>query len=224
MKTVLFTMRSGWKLFGPALAVLAMPALALAAEGSADQGIPNLGMSPGEPQVRSATPSVPFGIKPSEAKENVLDFHGYILMPAHLGLHERETTMAGQSDTVLHSPPLMAQDLRDFEYTGVVPSPWLQLNFLYGNQSVYATAILAGTSAMDGSGYFNPVDQFGVHGGDRGGRGRGTAAGDRARDAEGRAARRRRARRQARADQPRRGAIGGDAHARRLPALRPATR
>ncbi len=163
MKTVLFTMRSGWKLFGPALAVLAMPALALAAEGSADQGIPNLGMSPGEPQVRSATPSVPFGIKPSEAKENVLDFHGYILMPAHLGLHERETTMAGQSDTVLHSPPLMAQDLRDFEYTGVVPSPWLQLNFLYGNQSVYATAILAGTSAMDGSGYFNPVDQFGVN-------------------------------------------------------------
>ena len=152
------TMKSGLL-----LAVLAMPAVALAAEGSADRELPNLGLSPGDPQVRSPTPSVPFGIRPAEAKENTLDFHGYLFMPAHVGLHERDTTTVGQSGTVLHSPPLMAQDLRGFEYTGVVPAPWLQMNFLYGNSTLYATAILAGTSAMDGSGYFNPVDQFGVN-------------------------------------------------------------
>jgi hypothetical protein len=146
-----------------ALAAVAMPALALAAEGSAVSEIPRLGMSPGEPQVRSPTPSVPFGIKPAEAKGNVLDFHGYLLLPAHLGLHKRDNPTAGQSSTVLHSPPLMAQNLRAFEYTGVVPAPWLQLNFLYGNSTVYATAVIAGTSAMDGAGYYNPVEQMGVN-------------------------------------------------------------
>jgi hypothetical protein len=139
-----------------------MPALALAAEGSADKEIPRLGLSPGDPQVRSATPSVPFGIQPANSKENVLDFHGYLLLPAYLGVHERPTTSEGQSKTVLHSPPLMAQDLRSFEYTGALPSPWIQLNLLYGNSLVYATAILVGTSAMDAAGYDNPVDQIGV--------------------------------------------------------------
>ena len=149
---------------GLVLAVLAMPALALAAEAGAEREIPRLGLSPGDPQVRSATPSVPFGIQPAESKKaNVLDFHGYMLMPAHLGLHERDPLSDAQSGTVLHSPPLMAQNLRSFEYTGVVPSPWLQMNFLYGNSSVYATAILVGTSAMDGSSYYNPVEQFGVN-------------------------------------------------------------
>lgn len=189
MKTVLLAHGSGWKSRGerPALpdshhrgrgwepfegarvlglillALLARPALATAAEGSADQGIPILGLSPGEPQVRSATPSIPFGARPAESKELVLDFHGYLLLPACLGVHERENPSAGQSSTVLHSPPLMAQDLRSFDYTAVVPTPWLQLNFLYGNSTLYATAVLAGTSAMDAAGYYNPVDQFGVN-------------------------------------------------------------
>ena len=140
-----------------------MPALALAAEGSADKEIPRLGMSPGDPQVRSATPTLPFGIQPANAKENVLDFHGYLLLPASLGFHDRDSTTAGQSSTVLHSPPLMAQDLRQFEYTGVVPTAWIQLNLLYGNSTVYGTAILAGTSATDGAGYFDPTTQMGVN-------------------------------------------------------------
>jgi hypothetical protein len=145
------------------LALLAMPGLATAAEDSADQGIPTLGLSPGEPQVRSATPAIPFGARPAESKELVLDFHGYLLLPAYLGVHERENPTAGQSSTVLHSPPLVAQDLRSFDYTAVVPAPWLQLNFLYGNSTLYATAVLAGTTAMDAAGYYNPVDQFGVN-------------------------------------------------------------
>jgi hypothetical protein len=139
-----------------------MPALALAAEGSADKQIPRLGMSPGDPQVQSATPSLPFGFQPANAKENVLDFHGYLLLPASVGFHDR-TDATGQSGTVLHSPPLMAQDLRQFEYTAVVPTPWIQLNLLYGNSTVYGTAILVGTSATDGAGYFDPTTQMGVN-------------------------------------------------------------
>jgi len=145
------------------LALLAMPAPALAAEAGVAREIPRLGLSPGDPQVRSPVPSIPFGIRPADSKANVLDFHGYLLLPAHLGLHEREDPSVGQSGTVLHSPPLMAQNLRRFEYTGVVPAPWLQLNFLYGNSTVYATAVIAGTSAMDGAGYYNPVEQAGVN-------------------------------------------------------------
>jgi hypothetical protein len=140
-----------------------MPALALAAEGSADKEIARLGMSPGDPQVRSAAPTLPFGIEPANAKENVLDFHGYLLLPASLGVHDRQTTDASQSSSVLHSPPLMAQDLRKFEYTGAVPTPWLQLNLSYGNSTVYGTAVLVGTSAMDGAGWDNPVQQMGVN-------------------------------------------------------------
>jgi hypothetical protein len=161
MKTALLRTRPGWK-SALVLALLAMPALAMAAEGSSDKEIPRLGMSPGEPQVRSATPAIPFGVQPAESKSLVLDFHGYLLLPAYLGVHERENPSAGQSSTVLHSPPLMAQDLRSFEYTAVVPSPWLQLNFLYGNSTLYATVILAGTAAMDAAGYHNVVDQMGV--------------------------------------------------------------
>jgi hypothetical protein len=173
MKTVHIALRSGPSPWGGArttsgvllLAALAMPSMALAAEGSSDREIPRLGLSPGEPQVRSPVPSLPFGIQPAESKGNVLDFHGYLLMPASLGVHERPAseTTDGQTGTVLHSPPLMAQNLRSFEYTGVVPTPWLQLNFSYGNSTVYATAIIAGTSAMDGSGYYSLVDQFGVN-------------------------------------------------------------
>jgi hypothetical protein len=152
---------------GIILALLATPALAMAAEtslkDSADQGLPRLGMSPGEPQVRSATPSIPFGVEPATSKEFVLDFHGYLLLPASLGVHERENPLPGQSSTILHAPPLMAQDLRSFEYTAVVPKPWVQLNFVYGNSTISATTIMSATTLMDAAGYYNLVEQFGVN-------------------------------------------------------------
>jgi hypothetical protein len=148
------------------VALLAMPAAAMAADGTetprADD-VPRLGLSPGDPQVRSAAPAIPFGIRPAESREYVLDFHGYLLLPARMGQHQREMPADGQSGTVLHTPPLIPQDLRGFEYVGVVPAPWLQLNFIYGNSTVSATAILAGTSAADAAGFYNPVEQFGVN-------------------------------------------------------------
>jgi hypothetical protein len=148
--------------------VLAFPSLAAAVESgpakpAAEQSVPWIGLSPGEPQVRSATPAIPFGVSPAESKAFVLDFHGYLLLPAQLGMHEREMPMPGQSATVLHAPPVMAQDLRSFEYTGAVPASWVQLNFTYGNSTVAATTILAARALSDAAGYYNPVDQLGVN-------------------------------------------------------------
>lgn len=124
--------------------------------------LPRLGLDPAEPQVRSAPPATPFGIPPATSKEYVLDFHGYLLLPMRLGVHEREDPPAGQSHTVLHAPPLVPQDYRRFQYTGVVPDPWIQLNLTYGNSLVAGTVILAATTATDAEAAYDPVRQLGA--------------------------------------------------------------
>jgi hypothetical protein len=146
-----------------ALAVLAAPALANAADGNGNDGIERLGLDPGEPQAPSPAPAIPFGVQPAQSREYVLDFHGYLLLPAQFGFHERPNPTPTQSGLVLHAPPLVPQDLHDFSYTGVVPNPWLQLNFVYGNSTVSATVVLAGTSAIDAAGYYDPTQQMGVN-------------------------------------------------------------
>jgi hypothetical protein len=194
MQTLFSAPRHGWKSWksGIVLVLLAMPSLAMAA----DEGLPKLGLSPGEPQVRSATPSIPFGVSPAESKEFVLDFHGYLLLPATIGIHDRPVTMRvdpstpgtikTQTDntvtmtlpdgtvqtfpkvptgggTVIHAPALLPQDLRSFAYTAVVPTPWAQMNFVYGNSIVSGTLIMAASTLSDAAGYYNPVDQLGVN-------------------------------------------------------------
>jgi hypothetical protein len=154
--------RLGISLGALVLLVLAAPA-ARAADASGEDGVPRIGLDPGEPQAPSPAPAIPFGVNPAQSREYVLDFHGYLLLPAQLGLHNRLNPVPGQSELVLHAPPLVPMDIHDFGYTGVVPNPWIQLNFIYGNSLVSATVILAGTSAMDAAGYFNPVDQMGVN-------------------------------------------------------------
>jgi hypothetical protein len=145
-----------------ALVLLAAPAVAMA-DGKADDGVPRIGLDPGEPQAPSPTPAIPFGVQPALSREYVLDFHGYLLLPAQLGLHERPNPTLGQSSLVLHSPPLVPMNPHEFSYTGVVPNPWMQLNFIYGNSTVSGTVILAGTSALDAAGYYDPVAQMGVN-------------------------------------------------------------
>jgi hypothetical protein len=142
---------------------LGMSAAARAEEASSEVALPRLGLAPAEPQVRSPPPSLPFGIKPSESKTDVLDFHGFLLLPLRVGVLERPNPRPGASSTVLHNPPLIPQHLRSFEYVGVVPDPWVQLNFIYGNATVSGTAILAARSFPDAAGFYNPVDQLGVN-------------------------------------------------------------
>src|SRR4051812_1663875 len=126
-------------------------------------GLPSLGLSPGDPQQRSVLPSSPFGRPPNDSHDWVLDFHGYVLLPFNSAWHKREHTNPGQSSTVIHNPPLIPQDLRTFSYVGVVPTPWVQLDFTYGNSVVSATAILASRTLSDAAAIYNPVDQLGVN-------------------------------------------------------------
>jgi hypothetical protein len=150
-------------LAGVVLTSLSSSLSAFAEDGEPGSGLPRLGLSPGDPVERSVLPSTPFGIAPSSSKDYVLDFHGYVLLPLDMGWHKREAPKPGQSATVIHTPPLIPQDPRRFQYTGVVPRPWVQLNFSYGNSTVAATMILAARQLTDAAGILNPVDQLGLN-------------------------------------------------------------
>jgi hypothetical protein len=124
--------------------------------------LPRLGIAPGEPQNRSAQPSLPFGLSPIKSKAFVLDFHGYLLLPLTLGLNQRDNPAPGQGETVLHNPPLVPNNSRSFSHTGVVPTPYGQLNFTYGNALLSATLVLAAENFTDATGLYNPVEQLGA--------------------------------------------------------------
>ena len=147
---------------GMALMVLAVSTPTLAQTKEKPPELPRLGLDPAEPKVRSAPPAIPFGIPPATSKEYVFDFHGYMLLPLRVGIGEREHVGDGQSATVLHTPPLIPQDYRSFEYTAVVPDPWVQLNFTYGNNIVAGTVIVAATTATEADAVYDPVQQLGV--------------------------------------------------------------
>jgi len=136
-----------------------------AEEQGSDASLPRLGQSPGEPQVRSAPPSTPFGQPPELSKDNVLDFHGYLFMPMRVGVLDRSNPNPDQNSIALHSPPAVPGTyLRTFDYTGVLPGPWVQLNFSYGNSIISATTIIAASGTSDGgSGIYNLSDQLGVY-------------------------------------------------------------
>jgi hypothetical protein len=123
--------------------------------------LPRLGMATGEPQAHSPPPSIPFGVAPV-SREYVLDFHGYLLLPARVGIHRRENPTPGQASTVLHSPPLTPEDYRRFQYTAVVPEPWVQLNLTYGNTQIAGTVIFAARNLTDATAIYDPVGQLGV--------------------------------------------------------------
>ncbi|MFZ5894042.1 MAG: hypothetical protein ACOY0T_23465 [Myxococcota bacterium] len=124
--------------------------------------VPRIGLDPGDPLTRSAPPATPFGRNPATSKDSVLDFHGFILMPMNFSLLKRDNPQPGQSSTALHSPPLIPQEETRFEYTGVVPTPWVQLNFTYGNSMIAATAVIAAKQATDAAGLFDATKQPGI--------------------------------------------------------------
>jgi len=112
--------------------------------------------------VRSAPPATAFGVATASSKDSVLDFHGYMLLPLNVGLLRRENPPPGQDGTVFHTPPLVPQDYRRFQYTAVLPAPWIQLNLDYGNSRIAGTIILAATAATEAEAFYDPVRQLGV--------------------------------------------------------------
>ena len=142
------------------LAVLATPALAKAA---GDDGDPEAGARSG----RAAGPQPGAGHplrRPAGAVARVrARFPWLSPAPGAARLPPAAEPDAGQSEPGAARAAADPQDVHDFSYTGVVPNPWLQLNFVYGNSTVSATVVLAGTTAIDAAGYYDPTQQMGVN-------------------------------------------------------------
>ncbi len=160
-------MKISWMI--AALLTAASPACPVrAAEGEAAVFPPprtTLGLSPGAPDI----PAFPGGVTPvfgSEAqktKEWQFSFHGLAMIPLRFGFNKREDPGDGQKETVMHAPPRVPGEFETFGYTAIVPEPWTQLNFSYGNQTVMATVIVAARTVTNANGYFDPPDMLGIN-------------------------------------------------------------
>jgi len=91
------------------------------------------------------------------------DFHGTLTAPLRVGFNSRPDPRPGQSKLVLHTPPTVPDDLETFSHTGVVPTPYGQLNFSYGNDVVTGTASLVATVPNVSSGFYDPQSQPGIY-------------------------------------------------------------
>lgn len=124
-----------------------------------------LGLSPGAPEIAAlpggVTPA--FGSDTKQSKESRFEFHGMVFLPLRFGINKRENPGAGQKETVLHAPPRVPGDFETFAYTTVIPEPWSQLNFSYGNQTVMANVIVAARTVTSANGYFDPPDMLGIN-------------------------------------------------------------
>jgi hypothetical protein len=121
--------------------------------------IPSVGLSPHAPQ---NVPGLPGAITPSfgapvAGSDLRFEFHGYLATAFRMGIGKRDTALAGQKVTTLHGDPIVPGGAYGWlEQTNVVPGPWSQLTFQYGNDTVRATAIIGAWSlgrAQDATGY-----------------------------------------------------------------------
>ncbi len=142
-------------------AFVSMPARAQE-QAPADQ---RLGLAPGVPQADA----LPGGTQPSFGQPSSgpqdwrFDFHGFFTAPLRVGLNQRESPKGDQSKLVLHAPPVVPDDLETFSHTGVVPTPYAQLNFSYGNNVVTGNVFILARTANVSTGFFDPSSQLGVN-------------------------------------------------------------
>ncbi len=124
-----------------------------------------LGLAPGAPQITAlpggVTPS--FGQQSQMANDWRFDFHGMVLVPLTIGIGEREQALQDQKVTTLHTPPRIPEQFESFEYSGVLPNPWTQLNFTYGNKDVTATVVVAARAVSAANAFFHGPNHIGVN-------------------------------------------------------------
>ena len=105
---------------------------------------PSLGMSPWSPQVGGLpggmTPS--FGA-PMPPNDWTFQFTGFMNITAQFGINNRPNPAPGQSDIVLHVPPMVIDEYQSFVGTATMPGNWVQMNFRYGNRDVTANLTLS---------------------------------------------------------------------------------
>jgi hypothetical protein len=124
-----------------------------------------LGLAPGSPQVGT----LPGGIQPSYGQRSEdesdyrFDYHGMLIMPLRAGFNKRTGPVtADQSKNVIHTPPVVPDYQDSFNYTSVVPQPYAQLAFSYGNNVVTGTAVIVARTASTASSFFQPPLQSGI--------------------------------------------------------------
>jgi hypothetical protein len=123
-----------------------------------------LGLAPGSPQVGT----LPGGIQPSygqrseDEQDYRFDYHGIIQMPLRAGLNKRTDAVGDQSKNVIHAPPVVPDYQDSFNYTTVVPQPYAQLAFSYGNNIVTGTAVIMARTASTATSFFQPPLQSGI--------------------------------------------------------------
>ncbi len=149
----------------PSVAVTPREERPVASEQAPEEPEPLLGLGVGVPEVGPPPgrlgPS--FGTASVSPGDWKFDFHGYLAVPFRMGINSRENAYATQYKTVFHGPPLVPDDRDRFEHTGVMPQPWVQLNFSYGNSAAVATVIIAAKTVSNASGYFYPPDHVGIN-------------------------------------------------------------
>jgi hypothetical protein len=136
-----------------------------AASGSGAKQDIQLGLDPGTPQVGALpgglTPA--YGQRAADEGEWRFDFHGFITMPLRMGLNTRAgAATTDQHIDVLHAPPVVPDYRDSFTFTSVVPEPYAQLNFSYGNSIVTGNVIILSRTATTAATFYNPPDQSGI--------------------------------------------------------------
>ena len=135
------------------------------AQEAADDEDKRLGLAPGVPQAAA----LPGGTQPSFGEKSTgpqdwrFDFHGFFTAPLRVGLNTRENPTGDQSKLVLHAPPVVPDDRETFSHTSVVPTPYAQMNFSYGNSIVTGNVILLARTANVSTGFFDPSSQLGIN-------------------------------------------------------------
>lgn len=129
---------------------------ALAQKLTLDPSVPMLAALPGGTSPSFGEPSVGAG-------DWRFDFHGIIIAPLRMGLNTRDDSASDKSETVLHAPPVVPDDLDRFSHTGVVPQPYTQLNLSYGNSVVTGNVSILARQQSVSVGFFDPPSQAGIN-------------------------------------------------------------
>lgn len=143
--------------------------------GASEQGpvvIRSARVRPRELGLNPSAPRAPGGIGMGGSSEKAgiafepswaFQFHGYLAAPLSVGLSSIKNPAPGQSSLALHTPPQTADTWGSFGYANVVPGPWVQLNFSYGNRNITGTVVVAAYGISGASGWYNPASQLGIN-------------------------------------------------------------
>lgn len=132
---------------------------------SAESETSSLSLDPSVPEV-AALPGgmTPAYGQPSESTDDWrFDFHGFLTAPMKAGLNTFQGRRDGDPKYVLHAPPVVPDDLETFSHTGVVPTPYVQLNFSYGNALVTGNVSILARQTTVSTAYFDPPSQAGIN-------------------------------------------------------------